>query len=254
MRMDKSKTNLILTIREGKRIIEAGKLAVKTAEDAIETIQADEDRSDSYKAKRTDEIRDNLDHALRELSSAAEVVYTRLDERLQASLNDFDYGDSDFQKALTAISALGKALPFSMQDQIASNFRGRPEMLKAIKGVYQANGFSTAAVDEMLSPFESFSLMDMEPLRELVVYSNPVGARATWRANNGVVSMLDKLAGVYAVDTSVNPYEAEIKEIRAGVDDDSYQARRIDNWLAVHGDALAEDSPATNEVVERQPA
>ena len=123
MRMDKSKTNLILTIREGKRIIEAGKLAVKTAEDAIETIQADEDRSDSYKAKRTDEIRDNLDHALRELSSAAEVVYTRLDERLQASLNDFDYGDSDFQKALTAISALGKALPFSMQDQIASNFR-----------------------------------------------------------------------------------------------------------------------------------
>ena len=250
MRMDKGKADLILTIREGKRIVEAGKRAVKLAEDAIETIQADEDRSDSYKAKRTDEIKDNLDHALRELSASAEVIYAKLDERLQASLNDFDFSDDDFQKALMAVSTMGKALPFSMQDQIAERFRGRPEMLKAIKGVYQANGFSTATVDEMLSPFNSFSLMDMEPLRELVVYSNPVGARATWRANNGVVSMLDKMAGAYAVDTDVNPYEAEIREIRAGVDDDSYQARRIDNWLAVHGDALAADSPATCELAD----
>lgn len=250
MTRDKSKTDLILTIREGKRIVEAGKRAVKMAEDEIAVIQADEDRSDSYKARRTDTIRDNLDHALRELSASAEVIYTKLDARLAASLNDYDFSDDDFQKALTTISALGKSLPFTMQDQIASRFRARPEMLKAIKGVYQANGFSTSTIDQMLTPFESFSLMDMEPLRELVVYSNPVGARATWRANNGVNAMLDKLAGAYAVDTSINPYAAKIKEIRAGVDDDSYQARKIDGWMSVYGDALAEDSPGVCELAD----
>ena len=250
MTRDKSRTDLILTIREGKRIIEAGRQAVKMAEDEIAVIQGDQDRSDSYKARRTDEIRDNLDHALQELSASAEVVYSKLDARLAASLNDYDFSDDDFQKALMAVSTMGKSLPFSMQDQIAERFRGRPEMLKAIKGIYQANGFSTSTVDQMLSPFESFSMMDLEPLREVIIYGNPVGARATWKSNNGVVSMLDKLAGAYAVDTSINPYAAEIKEIRAGLDDDTYQARKIDSWLAVYGDALAEDMPGACELAD----
>ena len=243
MRMSKSQRDLTLTLREARRILDTGKAATKAADEAVQAIRGDADRSEAYKARKTDEVNGILDNQLRGLSKQLETVYARLSDRLDRANSDFDFEDQSFQRALTAVSALGKGMPFEMQRQVVDRFKGRPTMLRAIKQVYQQAGFGTDHVDELLSPFNSMSVQDLDALRETVIYSNPQGTAATWRTGNGVGGLLDKLAGAFGVDASTNPFKAEIDALRQSTPDGTPKARSIDRFMAAHAGDLDDDAP-----------
>lgn len=243
MRMSKTARDLTLTLREARRILDTGKAATKAADEAVAAIRADGDRSEAYKARKVDEVNGILDNQLRGLSKQLEGVYARLSDHLDRANADFDYADSDFQKALTAISALGRGMPFEMQRQVADRFQGRPTMLRAVKQVFQQNGYGTEHIDELLGPFNSMSVQDLDALRETVVYSAPQGAAASWRTNNGVFGLLDKLSGAFGVDASTNPFKAEIEAMRQSTPDGTPKARSIDRFMAAHAGDLDDDAP-----------
>lgn len=243
MRMSKSQRDLTLTIREARRILDAGKAATKAADEAIAAISGDGDRSEQYKARKTAEVNGILDNELRGLSKQLETVYARLSDHLDRANADFDYADDGFQKALMAVSTLGKGMPYEMQRQVADRFRGRPTMLRAVKQVFQQNGYGVDHIDELLGPFNSMSVQDLDALRETVIYSNPQGTAATWRTGNGVGGLLDKLAGAFGVDVSTNPFKAEIEALRQSTPDGTPKARSIDRFIAAHAGDLDDDAP-----------
>lgn len=241
MRMSKTARDLTLTLREARRILDTGKAATKAANEATAAIRADGDRSEAYKARKVDEVNEILDNQLRGLSKQLEGVYGRLSDHLDRANSDFDFEDQSFQRALTAVSALGKGMPFEMQRQVVDRFQGRPTMLRAVKQVFQQNGYGTEHIDELIGPFNSMSVQDLDALRETVIYSNPQGAAASWRTNNGVFGLLDKLSGAFGVDASTNPFKAEIEAMRQSTPDGTPKARSIDRFLTAHAGDLDND-------------
>ena len=240
--MDMRKTKLALTLRDINRLIATGNAITHQAEADVATVKADGDRSETYKARTITEIERGYHNQLRELSAMIEDDYSRLGAILDEAQNDFDYRDAELMAAVQSVKTLGGSMPYGMREQVAERFRGRPEMLKALKGVFKDVGFSTVKIDEMIAPFETLSMIELEPLREMIVYADARGSTPAWHGYGEVKALVTKLAEAFGCDLAINPYLSEIRDLREHTADDSKKARDIDRWLGLHADALQEDA------------
>ena len=236
---------LILSLRAARRILNAGTAATRHTDELISTIRADTDHSKTWQDKRVASANDELDGTLRGLAGELTKVTQELDKHIAAALDDVDYTDPTFQSALTAIGLMKRLMPYRMRECIPDRFAGRPELLRALRAVYEENGFSTARLDELIQPFSSISTTTLEALTETCAYADPAGGvTASWRARqSGAFALIDRLCDAFNVDITENPVRAEIDTFRAGLPDGSPEAKRVDRWLELHGPGLDDDRP-----------
>lgn len=235
--------DMIMTIRQLRRTLEAGKATVKQIDEIKTEIENDTSRSEEWKAQRMEAAQETQNQQLRRLGEIARPQIESLLEQVEAGRHAFDFRDQDFSRAVSLIAAAGKNLPAETAAQIASTFRGNLPALKTLKAVYSTQGLPTEPIDDMIKPLDGLGLDDSEAVTEFLGYStSPMAHKNEWRTSS-IEGMLSKYENGFALDCSVSPYRQDVQAI---IDDPTKPAairERAASWLKHHGDGIDADDP-----------
>ena len=223
-------------------LLDAGaKVETETAA-AVAAIEADEDRSRTYK-----------DKMIERLNTEAGVEYGRLADKTMELLAEvhgmedtlrtsFDYKSSDLAATLDFIGTMGASMPFEVQQRIIKDHVGDLLSLQCIKGKFEAVGLPTEAVNDAISPLTAIDLRETEI--EFEAYAKSSMTARSWRPA-GIRGMITKAGKAYGLDFEHNPYISELEHIR-DTTSNPVKAEQISRWLQQRGGMVYEDHCAGN--------
>lgn len=117
-------------------------------------LDADNTISESYRAKRTQEVRDNALKSLESYWAGVEPLFSTFADELDAITEHIDLNDTRLTAAVTLINAAGVyrgdagAMPSgSVQRALIEPFNGNPEALTMLRGLADSNGLAGAVTE-----------------------------------------------------------------------------------------------------------
>lgn len=190
--MNKAQRDMIMTVRQLRRVIVAGERTVDEINRIKGEIAQDRSRSEEWKREKTAAAQKEQNEQLRELGAEAATLIDRFMEQVEAARQSFDYRDSDFTKAVGLVNALGKAMPVDLSMQISDSFKGNLGAMKALKAVYSANGIDTQHLDGLIKPLDSLGFDDNGAITEFLGYARSDLIDANEWRSGAIKHMLDK--------------------------------------------------------------
>ncbi len=235
-----NKYTLTLNIRKMNRLIDEGNKAVAKAAEDREKIREDRDHSDEWKQKRLQEIHRQEQAAIktagRNIADLSPYFIGVYDEAAAT----FDFTDPALQNAMSMVKSFGKALPVAARNNITEHFRGNPTALELLQKCFEAQEMSVEGFKSMRELFTT-PRRTSEVLGEIVGYSTSELAQSVQWKPLSVIGLMKDFEAAFGVDSSKNPYMAEIDLLREKPELSDNQRRRIDNFLEIYGEDLKQD-------------
>lgn len=208
-------------------------------------IRVDKVHSDLWKNEQYKKIDADQDRYIREHSNTIKSLFERILDCRDEMENNFDFTDSELQTALNTVKLMGKNMPYPVRTQIIERFKGNPTALDMLRPFYDEYGFNVDKIKEYKMPFDMVQKEnDYSALAEFWGRSASVGAAASWQ-DRSAVHVLSSYTKAFGLDTSVNPYLAEIEAKYKETN-----SPKIRLFLSQYKTALESDSPKAVEAAK----
>lgn len=238
--MNRENYEPILNIRKMKRIIEKGNEDEKNAISKRRSISFDNDHSKDWKDRKISDVNKEEQSLIRENGAKISELSTYFKNYLNDAKHQFDYTDSNLQFGLQLIRDRGMSLPIEVRNSIIEKFRGNPTALELIKITCERNNINTSSIDEARRLFTEHREMEAT-LKEMIGRATCPAevANAQWQPQN-LTRLMKDFEKTFGVDTSVNPYLAEIEHFKTK-ELTTIQSRRLEGFIDGYANDLDND-------------
>lgn len=130
------------------------------------------------------------------------------------------------------------------------HFRGNPTALELLQRAFEAQEMSVEGFKPMRERFNTPGRTS-GILGEIVGYSTSELAQSVQWKPLSLVGLMKDFEAAFGVDSSKNPYMAEINLLREKPDLSDNQRRRIDGFLKTFGEDLEQDNIKVMNKAER---